>query len=316
VGNYTISYVNGMLMVNQKPLTITASGRSKTYGDTVAFAGTEVTVVGLVGSDSITSVTLTSAGTAVSATVAGSPYAIVASAAVGTGVSNYTISYVNGALTVSPKALTITAASSAKNYGATVTFAGTEFTATGLAGGDAVTSVSLTSTGAAASAAVAGSPYAIVPSAAVGTGLGNYTVSYVNGALVVNKASVGLDVASEETSVTSGHEITYTATITGTGATGTVTFKDGGIVLGSGTLSNGVATYSTSELSAGTHSITAVYSGDENFAGGTSAAIIQTVKKSAGVNWGLIGGIIGALLVGLLAGLLLSPLIFGRKAKP
>ena len=57
----------------------------------------------------------------------------------------------------------------------------------GLVNGDTVTSVTLTSTGAAATATVAGSPYAIVPSAAVGTGLSNYTISYVNGSLTVTR---------------------------------------------------------------------------------------------------------------------------------
>ena len=46
--------------------------------------------------------------------------------------------------------------------------------------------MTLTSTGAAAAAAVGG--YDIVPSAAVGTGLGNYTISYANGTLSVNPA--------------------------------------------------------------------------------------------------------------------------------
>ena len=69
--------------------------------------------------------TLTSAGAAATATVAGSPYAIVPSAAAGTGLGNYTISYVNGSLTVNPAALTITADSTSKTYGQTVTFAGT-----------------------------------------------------------------------------------------------------------------------------------------------------------------------------------------------
>ena len=55
-----------------------------------------------------------------------------------------------------------------------MTFAGTEFTASGLVNGDTVTSVTLTSAGSAATATVAGSPYTIVPSAAVGTGLANY----------------------------------------------------------------------------------------------------------------------------------------------
>ena len=102
--------------------------------------------------------------------MAGSPYAIVPSAAVGTGLANYTISYVNGTLTVTTAALTITANSPSKTYGQTVTFAGTEFTGSGLVNSDTVTSVTLTSAGTAATATVAGSPYTIVPSAAAGTG--------------------------------------------------------------------------------------------------------------------------------------------------
>src|SRR6185503_15904583 len=126
--NYTISYVDGSLTVTRKALTVTADDRTKTYGDTVTFAGTEFTSNGLVNSDSVASVTLTSAGAAATATVAGSPYAIVASAAAGSGLSNYSISYVNGSLTVNTKGLTITANNRTKTYGDTVTFAGTEFT--------------------------------------------------------------------------------------------------------------------------------------------------------------------------------------------
>ena len=58
----------------------------------------------------------------------GSPYAIIPSGAVGTGLANYTISYVNGGLTVETAALTITADSTSKTYGQSVTFTGTEFT--------------------------------------------------------------------------------------------------------------------------------------------------------------------------------------------
>src|SRR5207237_9650987 len=46
---------------------------------------------------------------------------------------------------------------------------------------------SLTSAGATATAAVAGSPYAITPSAAAGTGLTNYTITYKDGKLTVNR---------------------------------------------------------------------------------------------------------------------------------
>ena len=311
-GNYSFSFVNGALTVTQASLTITADNRAKTYGAAVTFAGTEFTASGLVGSDNVTSVTLTSAGAAASAAVASSPYAIVASVAIGTGLGNYTISYVDGALTVSPKALTVTANNRTKIYGATVTFAGTEFAAGGLVNGDTVTGVTLTSAGAAASAAVAGSPYSIVPSAAAGTGLGNYTISYVSGSLTVSKASIGLSMSSSLSTVVHGREVTFTATVTGTGATGTVTFKDGETILGSSTLSNGTATYATSTLSAGTHSISAVYGGDANFAGNTSSSVLLTVKSPSGVNWALIGAIIAAVVVGLF---LLLLLIFGRRRK-
>ena len=52
------------------------------------------------------------------------------------------------ALTVTSGAPTISAADQTKEYGASITFAGTEFTTTGLAYGDSVTSVALTSLGA------------------------------------------------------------------------------------------------------------------------------------------------------------------------
>jgi hypothetical protein len=79
-----------------------------------------------------------------------------------------------------------------------------------------------------------------------------------------------------------GGMVTLTATVTapGTGVpTGTLTFFDGQTALGSGSLgSSGVATFSTSALTGGTHSLTARYGGDSNFAGSTSAVLSQLVQ--------------------------------------
>lgn len=72
--------------------------------------------------------------------------------------------------------------------------------------------------------------------------------------------------------------VTFTATLP-SGATGTVAFFDGATSLGSSTLSGGVATYNTSSLTVGTHSITAVYSGDTNYATVTSAALSEVITK-------------------------------------
>jgi hypothetical protein len=75
-----------------------------------------------------------------------------------------------------------------------------------------------------------------------------------------------------------GQSVTFTALMFFSNATGTITFFDGTEMLGSGPVTKAVATFSTSTLTAGSHSITAVYSGDGNFGGSTSAVLIQTVK--------------------------------------
>jgi hypothetical protein len=98
----------------------------------------------------------------------------------------------------------------------------------------------------------------------------------------IGKAVSSIAVGSSNNPSNIGTAVTFTATVTSpvTGTlTGTVTFQDGASVLGTGTLSGGTATFTTSGLTGGTHSITAVYSGDANFAGGTSPALMQTVNK-------------------------------------
>ena len=63
--------------------------------------------------------------------------------------------------------------------------------------------------------------------------------------------------------------------------TGNVTFDDGSTVLGTFTLTNGTASFTTSSLAVGTHSIKAVYAGDANFKTSTSAVLKQVVNSSS-----------------------------------
>jgi hypothetical protein len=62
-----------------------------------------------------------------------------------------------------------------------------------------------------------------------------------------------------------------------------VQFKDGAGNLGSPVAlsASGEATFTTSALSVGAHSITAVYSGTANLNGNTSAALVQTINKAS-----------------------------------
>ncbi|MGA5821110.1 Ig-like domain repeat protein [Kitasatospora sp. NPDC094028] len=74
---------------------------------------------------------------------------------------------------------------------------------------------------------------------------------------------------------------TVTAVAPGAGTpTGTVSFFDGPTLLGTATLVGGVATFTTSALSAGTHLLTAVYNGDVSFNGSTSPVDTQTVNTA------------------------------------
>ncbi|AHF94138.1 hypothetical protein OPIT5_06325 [Opitutaceae bacterium TAV5] len=179
----------GSLTVNRAPLELTVGNLTKVYGEAYTLAGLlgthfSITAGQLYGTDAVTGVVLASDGAAATAGVnGGTAYAVTASDAAGSGLSNYDITYTPGALTVTPAALTVTASNQTKDHGQAFTFAGTEFTVTGLKNDDAVTSATLASDGAAAGAAIG--PYAITVSDAVGSGLGNYTISYVPGTLTV-----------------------------------------------------------------------------------------------------------------------------------
>jgi sugar lactone lactonase YvrE len=94
-----------------------------------------------------------------------------------------------------------------------------------------------------------------------------------------------LAVVSSQPTSTYGGSVTLAATIapgvatTAPSPTGTVSFADGANVLGSSQLNAGAASFSTSALSAGSHTISATFSGDSNYSG-NSASLTQLVNKA------------------------------------
>ncbi len=154
---------------------------------------TDFTTTVLSNSDTVTGVTLTSPGAVGTAGVGG--YFITPSAAVGTGLANYNITYDTGALTVTAAPLMITAGPQFKTYGVVLNLGTTVFTTTVLSNSDTVAGVTLASPGAAGTAAVGG--YLITPSLAVGTGLGNYNITYDTGSLTVTVAPLTVTAGSQ-----------------------------------------------------------------------------------------------------------------------
>jgi hypothetical protein len=99
---------------------------------------------------------------------------------------------------------------------------------------------------------------------------------------VVGQAATSAVVDSSKNPDTFGENITFTATVavTAPGAgspTGTVTFNDGATKLADVALSGPKAAVITHALTGGSHSITAVYNGDANFAPSTSPVLTQVV---------------------------------------
>jgi hypothetical protein len=92
----------------------------------------------------------------------------------------------------------------------------------------------------------------------------------------VNRANTTTTLTSNRNPSNGRQSITFEATVSPSAATGTVQFFDGSVSIGTSTLSNSVATLTTT-LSQGTHAMTAQYGGDGNYNGSTSAVLTQTV---------------------------------------
>src|SRR5271170_7191603 len=105
------------------------------------------------------------------------------------------------------------------------------------------------------------------------------------------KITTTTSVVASATQLTTGQNVTFTAGVapqTGTGVpTGSITFLDGQAQMGTVTLNGGATSFSTANLATGTHTITAGYSGDSNYAASTSTALTVTVTTAASADYSL-----------------------------
>jgi hypothetical protein len=121
--------------------------------------------------------------------------------------------------------------------------------------------------------------FGVVASSAGGSGSSASSAASTSPTLAATSTSLSATPLSPQNLST---PITFTAT-TPAATTGTVNFKVGGTTIaGCGTqaVSSGVATCTTNALVAGSNSVTAVYSGDSNFAGSTSSALSYSMSST------------------------------------
>ncbi|HWD57327.1 MAG TPA: MBG domain-containing protein [Stellaceae bacterium] len=198
--NYAISYVPGTLTVNRAPLTITANDASSVYAQ--SFPSFGAGYAGLVNGDPqsvVTGLQFVANG------IQGSPVGTYSIIPFGATATNYSISFANGTLNITPAPLTITADNTSRLYGA----ANPAFTASyaGLVNSDTSSVITGLQLATAATSASNAGAYPIAGSGAVAS---NYTIAYVNGTLTVNPAPL-LITANNASSV-------YGAAIPGFGA--------------------------------------------------------------------------------------------------
>ena len=242
---------------NPGTLTVTSTNQAKTYGQNGApivanaynVTGTFInaTTFGNVFTQDTAANTVTGSATSTGSVVTANVGNYAINVTPVTASTGYTlIKNSTGNLTVNPASLSISANNQVKTYGQTFNFAGTEFTSLGLQNSETIGSATLTSTGAAATANVAGSPYAITASTATGGTFNatNYTINYVNGALNIGKAAASVTANSSN--------VTYNGL--GQAVTG---FTASGLVNGETTaVLTGVSTSGGSGTNAGTYSHT------------------------------------------------------------
>ena len=218
--NYAVTYQSSTGTITPLATTVTINSASTTYnGSTQSSSGYSVS--NLIAGDTLNvlgdTITGRNAGTYTSAATASN--------------SNYAITLDQGTLNIAPKALTITANAVNSTYDGVTTYAGLTaapaFSASGLVANDAVASVGTTAiqagstigAGSALSGVAQAGTFNYSIGGAQGSGLSNYTITYVGNTGSVAKANLNLTGAT--TAVTyDGQTQTNTYTMTNTGSSG------------------------------------------------------------------------------------------------
>ena len=237
------------------------------------------------GSDVISSVAGLAAGTN-----AGT-YSDALSGAIGTGLSNYTIGYVNGSLAIGKATLTLTGANNGTTYNGTAQ-SNTGATLAGLQGSD-----SFTITGYATGTNAGSYTDSLGLVANGGTLASNYNLNATNGALTIGKASLTLTGNTTSTTYNGGAQTNSGATLSGVQGSDsfTVTGYATGTNAGSYTDTLGVAVNGTTLLSnytltAPTEGILLILSPTFNLLPSVLLQVLPTTSKHTGENQINLGG--------------------------
>ena len=196
--NYSITYVDGTLSITPRAISVTANNASRVFGDVNPSSGTvSVTNGSLAGTDAISSTANVTSPAVVTSKVGN--YSLTPSGVTFTtgNAANYTITYVNGALTITPRPITVTANNASRVYGdGNPSTGAVSVIAGGLVGTDALGEANLLS---AASAGSSVGNYSLTPSGVkfISGSADNYVITYADGVLTITPRPLAVEAAGK-----------------------------------------------------------------------------------------------------------------------
>jgi len=269
--NYNLSFISANFSITARDIEVTADAKTKTYGDADPALTYSITSGSLAFSDAFTGALTRVSGES----VANSPYAIQQ----GTLAldSNYNLTYVSAIFSISLRPVTVTADAKTKTFGSADPALTFQMTSGSLASGDSFSGALTRVSG----ETVGGSPYTIQQGTLALNA--NYTLSFVSANLTITKAASSVALASSSNPAAFSSTVTITATVSSsaTTPTGTVTFTVDGTPQAPVALTSGSATFSSSTLSVGNHTISASYNGDASYATSSSSPLTQAITQTA-----------------------------------
>jgi hypothetical protein len=177
-GNYALNYASADLTVTQRAITVTADAKSRAYGDANPAFTYQVGGSGLVNGDTLSGALATSATAASNVGVYGISQGTLAASA------NYALKYASANLTVTPRALTVTADAKSRAYGEANPALTYQVGGSGLVYGDTLSGALATSATTSSDAGVYGITQGTLAASS------NYAFAFVGANLTVTPAAV------------------------------------------------------------------------------------------------------------------------------
>ena len=291
-GNYALNYTSANLTVGQRALTVTADAKSRAYGDANPALTYQVGGSGLVNGDSLSGALATSATVASNAGVYGINQGTLAAS------GNYALNYTSDNLTVTQRALTVTADAKGRAYGdanPTLTY---QVGGAGLANGDTLSGALATSATTASNVGTYGINQGTLAAS------GNYALNYTSDNLTVGQRAITVtadaksraygDVNPALTYQIGGSGLVNGDTLSGALATSaTVASNVGTYGITQGTLAasgNYALNYTSTNLTVGQRALTVTADAKSRAYGDANPALTYQVGGSGLVNGDTLSG--------------------------